>query len=79
MGLRTYTIPFETFMKFQFRPVLVAVCRGVLHTVLKVLVSMLVFTVCLTATLWFLGVPIPGPVELIRSFEGVSELARILS
>jgi hypothetical protein len=66
-------------MKFQLRAVLAAVCRQVIQIVLKVLVSMLVFGVCLMVTLRFLGIPLPSPGQLLRSLEGVSELARILS
>ena len=66
-------------MLFQLRSILAIVCRQILHVVLKVFVSMLIFAVCLTVTLRYLGIPLPGIQELLHSFDGVSELARILS
>lgn len=66
-------------MQFQLRGVLVAVCRHIIQVALKVLVTMLVFGVCLTVTLRYLGIPIPSPYQLLESLEGVSELAKILS
>jgi hypothetical protein len=66
-------------MPFQVSRILSLVCRQILQVFLKVLVSMLIFAVCLTATLRYLGIPLPGIQELLHSFDGVSELARILS
>ena len=46
---------------------------------LKVVVTSLVFTTCVVMLLRSLGIPMPSPHELLREFEGISKLARILS
>lgn len=66
-------------MLIPLRRVLAAVCRQVLQVVLRVLVTMLVFGMCLTVTLRYLGIPLPSPTQLLDSLEGVSDLAKILS
>lgn len=66
-------------MRVPLRRVFAAVCRHIIQVALRVLVTFLVFGVCLMATLRYLGIPLPGPDQLLRSLDGVSELAKILS
>lgn len=54
-------------------------CRQVLQTALRVLVTILVSAVSLMVMLRYLGVPVPGPEQLLKSVEGLSELAKVLS
>ena len=49
--------------------------RGLLRTVL----TSLIFAVCFAAALRLMGVPLPGPEELLEKFESVSRLAEMLS
>ena len=46
---------------------------------LRAFVAALVFAACFVVALRLLGVPVPGAVELLDKFEGVSRLAEILS
>jgi hypothetical protein len=66
-------------MRISIRRILAAVCRQIIQVALRVLVTFLVFGVCLMATLRYLGIPLPSPNQLLDSLEGVSELAKILS
>ena len=59
--------------------VFATVCRQLLQTVLRVVVTVLVSAVSLMVVLRYLGVPVPGPEQLLKSVEGLSELARVLS
>ncbi len=47
--------------------------------VLRIIITGLIFTVCMLVTLHYLGVPVPGPSELLHKFDGVDRLVRILS
>ena len=53
--------------------------RRLLRGVLRALVTMLIFAVSFAVALRLMGVPVPGPEELLKQFEGVSRLAEILS
>ena len=66
-------------MQFPLKRALAVVCRRIMQTALRVLVTCLVSGVCLIIMLWYLGVPLPSANQLLQSFDGVSELARILS
>jgi urea transporter len=66
-------------MRHRLAHVFAAACRHILQTVLRVLVTVLVSAVCLMVMLRYLGVPVPGPVQLLKSVEGLSELAKVLS
>ena len=66
-------------MQFFLKRVLVAVYRFIIQTVVRVLVTFLIFGVCLMITLRYLGIPLPGADQLLHSFDGLSELAKILS
>ena len=59
--------------------VLAAVCRQILQTTLKVVVTVVVAAVSLMLMLRYLGVPVPGPEQLLKGVEGLSELAKVLS
>lgn len=59
--------------------VLNALARRMFRTAVRVLVTWLIFVVCLAAALHLMGVPVPGPGELLDKFESVSRLAEILS
>lgn len=47
--------------------------------VLRAIIAGVVFTTCMMVVLHYLGVPVPGPSELIDKFESVGRLANILS
>jgi hypothetical protein len=46
---------------------------------LRVVITCLIFSVCLTVMSRYLGLPVPGPLELLDKFKDVSRLADILS
>lgn len=47
--------------------------------ILRAIIAGVVFTTCMMVVLHYLGVPVPGPSELIDKFESVGRLANILS
>lgn len=49
------------------------------RAILRAAVTGLVFAACLMLALAYLGVPLPGLDEVLERFEGVSQLAEILS
>ena len=55
-----------------------ALARRLLRAALRAVITAVVFAVCFAASLRLLGVPVPGPAELLEKFEGVSRLAEIL-
>jgi hypothetical protein len=59
--------------------VLHALTRRLCRAALRAVITGLVFAACFVAALSFMGVPVPGPGELLERFEGVSRLAEILS
>ncbi|MET0622331.1 MAG: hypothetical protein ABW250_05070 [Pyrinomonadaceae bacterium] len=65
----------------QFRParLFAAVARFTLRAALRAVITFLVFAACLTATLSYLGLPVPDPYELLERIGSVSQLAKILS
>jgi hypothetical protein len=46
---------------------------------LRIIITSVVLTACVLAMLHYMGVPVPGPAELLDKFDGVTELNRILS
>lgn len=66
-------------MRFRLKRVLAAVCRHIVQTALRVLITFLFFGVALMITLRYLGIPLPGADQLLNGFDGLSELTRILS
>jgi hypothetical protein len=60
---------------------------GVVATFLKTLclvvvrsiITSVIFIICALVMLHYLGVPVPGPSELLDKFESIGELSRILS
>ena len=66
-------------MQFLLKRVLVAVYRFIIQTVARMLTTFLICGVCLMITLRYLGIPLPGADELLNSFDGLSELAKLLS
>jgi hypothetical protein len=65
----------------QFRParLFAAVARFTFRAALRALITVLIFAACLTATLSYLGLPVPDPYELLERIGSVSQLAKILS
>lgn len=53
--------------------------RRLCRAALRAFVTGLIFAVCFAAALRIMGVPVPGPSELMDKFESVSRLAEILS
>ncbi len=47
--------------------------------VLRAVITGIVFTTCVMFTLHYLGVPVPGPAELLDKFEGLGKLVDVLS
>ena len=64
-----------------FRPsrLAAALARLACRAALRAFIKGLIFTICLTAALAYLGVPLPDPRELPDWFESVSQLSKILS
>jgi hypothetical protein len=48
-------------------------------TILRTIITSVVFVICVMVMLHYLGVPVPGPSELLDKFEALGELSRILS
>lgn len=46
---------------------------------LRVVITSLIFMVCLTVMSRYLGLPVPDPTELLDKFKNVSKLAEVLS
>lgn len=65
----------------QFRParLFAAVARFAFRAALRAAITVLIFAACLTATLSYLGLPVPDPYELLERIGSVSQLAKILS
>lgn len=61
------------------RPVLKSILRRVCRVALRVIVSSLIFMICLTVMSRYLGLPVPDPLELLDKFKDVSKLAEVLS
>lgn len=59
--------------------VLRATARRLCRAALRAVITALIFAVCFAVALRLMGVPVPGPGELLDKFEGVSRLAEILS
>jgi hypothetical protein len=53
--------------------------RRLWRAALRAVVTGLIFIVCFVAALRAMGVPVPGPAELLERFAGASRLAEILS
>lgn len=47
--------------------------------VLRAIITGLVFTTCAMVMLHYVGIPVPGPSELLDKFEALGQLTRILS
>ena len=56
-----------------------ALARRVCRAALRAFITALVFAACTLAALSYMGVPLPGPDEMLERFESISQLARILS
>jgi len=66
-------------MRLPLKRALEVFCRHVIQTALRMLVTFIVFVACSVITLRYFGIPLPSLHEVLHSFDGVSELARILS
>ena len=66
-------------MRLPLKRALSVLCRLVIQTALRMLVTSLVFVACVVITLRCFGIPLPSVQEVLHTFDGVSELARILS
>jgi hypothetical protein len=49
------------------------------RTALRVVITCLIFMICLTVMSRYLGLPVPDPTELLDKFKDVSKLSEILS
>ena len=66
-------------MRHRVMRVLSKFVGHLLTAALRVVVPSVVFTTCVVLLLRSMGVPMPSAHELLRQFEGLSKLARILS
>jgi hypothetical protein len=53
--------------------------RTLCLALLRAIITSVVFITCVMVMLHYLGVPVPGPSELLDKFEALGELSRILS
>jgi hypothetical protein len=53
--------------------------RALCVAILRAVITSVVFVTCAMVLLHYLGVPVPGPSELLDKFEALGELSRILS
>jgi hypothetical protein len=53
--------------------------RQLFGVALRVVLTSVVFTTCVVILFRSMGVPMPSAHELLRQFEGLAKLARILS
>jgi phosphate/sulfate permease len=53
--------------------------RQLCQTLLRVMLTGLVFAACAWALSLYLGLPVPSPSDLLEKFKDVSRLAEILS
>ena len=56
-----------------------AFIRQLCFAVLRAAFTGVVFATCVMVMLYYLGVPVPGPAELLDKFESIGRLADILS
>jgi hypothetical protein len=68
----------ESFLRRLFRLVATFVSKLCL-VILRAIIAGVVFITCAIVMLHYLGVPLPGPSELLDKFEDLGRLARILS
>ena len=66
-------------MPHRVRHIIFASLRGLGRTALRVVITCLIFMVCLTVMSRYLGLPVPDPTEILDKFKNVSQLAEILS
>jgi hypothetical protein len=63
----------------QLVRVVAAFLSKLCFAVLRAIISGVVVSICVMVMLHFLGVPVPGPSELLDKFEALGRLATILS
>lgn len=68
----------EVFLRRLVRVVATFLSKVCL-AVVRVIITGVVFTTCVMVMLYYFGVPVPGPSELLDKFEALGQLARILS
>ena len=66
-------------MRHRISKFLSMVARALISSVLRTAFTTIIFVVSSLITMKYLGIPIPGPHEIINKFEGVARLADILS
>ena len=80
-GINLLAVHPGEFLTMRYHParLLLPLVRFICRTALRAVITGLIFTICLTATLSYLGLPLPNPYELLNRLESVSQLAEILS
>jgi hypothetical protein len=63
----------------RMRPLFFTFLRRLGRMALKVIITCLIFAVCLAVMSRYLGLPVPDPVELLDKFKDVARLGEILS
>jgi len=66
-------------MKYRLFQVLSTFLQSVLSSVVRAVVTTLVFGACVVGMAHYLGVPLPSAHQLLGKLEGLSKLARVLS
>jgi len=66
-------------MRYRLFRFLSAFFQQALRTVVRTVVTTLVFGACVVGLLHYMGVPVPSAHQVLQSFEGLSKLAKILS
>jgi hypothetical protein len=56
-----------------------ACLRWLSRAALRILITGLIFTACLLVATRYLGLPLPGPSELLDKLKGVTQLSEVLS
>ena len=66
-------------MRYRVARLLATPARLVLRAALRALVTGLIFTACLSAAAYYMGLPLPGPREMLEWVGSVTKLSEILS
>jgi len=66
-------------MRYRYFRFLSAYLQKAFGAVVRTVLATLVFGTFVVGLLRFMGVPVPSAYEVLRSFEGLGKLAKILS
>jgi hypothetical protein len=66
-------------MRHRFFRILTTFLQNFLSAVVRAVVTTFVFGLCVVVVAHYMGVPLPSARQVLREFEGISKLARVLS